>query len=114
MIYEIKHKCVKKRTFSLLKPEQGVQLVPIHPAGNINVIHEALNVQRQVRGVGAHQLLQFLALLMQPQHSPGVLTHVELVLALELIAEVIGQDLIKVAPAEVRVKCSGKDLMEQR
>lgn len=47
---------------------------------------------------------------MQPQHGPRVLAHVELVLALELLAEVIGQDLVKIAAAEVRVKRSGEDL----
>lgn len=90
--------------------EFAIQSVPVHPAGNVDVVHEALNVQRQVRRVGAHQLLQLLALLVQPQHSPRVLAHVELVLALELLAEVIGQDLVKIAAAEVRVKRSSEDL----
>lgn len=88
----------------------AVQSVPVHPAGNVNVVHEALDVQRQVGRVGAHQLLQLLALLVQPQHGPRVLAHVQLVLALELVAEVIGQDFVKITAAEVRVKRSGKDL----
>lgn len=43
-----------------------VKLGPVHPARHVNVIHEALYVQRQVGGVGTHQLLQFLTLLVQP------------------------------------------------
>lgn len=39
---------------------------PVHPTWHVNVIHEALYVQRQVGGVGAHQFLQFLTLLVQP------------------------------------------------
>lgn len=30
---------------------------PVQFAGNIDVIHETLDAERQVRGVGAHQLL---------------------------------------------------------
>lgn len=87
--------------------------LPVHPAGNVDVVHEALYVQRQIGGVGTHQLLQFLALLVQPQQSPRVLPHIELVLALKLLAEVIHQHLIKVTPAEVRVKRGGEDLTDQ-
>lgn len=87
-------------------------LVPVHPAGNVDVIHEALDVQRQIGRVGTHQLLQFLALLVQPQQSPWVVPHIKLVLALELLAEVIYQHLVKVAPTEVRVKRSGEDLTQ--
>lgn len=79
-----------------LKPKKAG---PVHSAGHINVIHEALYVQRQVRGVGAHQLLQFLTLLVQPQQSPRVVPHIKFVLVLELFAEVINQHLVKIAPA---------------
>lgn len=72
---------------------------PVHSAGHVNVIHEALDVQRQVGRVGAHQLLQFLTLLVQPQQSPRVVPHIKFVLALELLAEVIDQHLVKIAPA---------------
>lgn len=97
-----------------MQAEEGKKaFVPIHPAGNINVIHEALYVQRQVGGVGTHELLQFLTLLMQPQQSPLVLPHVQLVLRLKLFAEVIHQSLVKVASTKVRVKRSGKDLTDQ-
>lgn len=89
-------------------------MVPVHPAGNIDVIHEALYVQRQIGGVGTHQLLQFLALLVQPQQSPRVVPHIKLVLALKLLAEVIYQHLVKIAPAEVRVERGGEDLAEQK
>lgn len=71
----------KKKTFIMLDfhhrvKEEKFKFVPVHPAGNINVIHEALYVQRQIGGVGAHQPLQFLALLVQPQQSPRVLPHI--------------------------------------
>lgn len=95
------------------KHDLDVKLVPVHPAGNVNVIHEALYVQRQIRGGGTHQLLQFLTLLVQPQHSPWVVPHIKLVLALELLAEVIYQHLVKIAPTEVRVKRGGEDLTDQ-
>lgn len=88
-------------------------MAPVHPAGNINVIHEALYVQRQIGGVGTHQLLQFLALLVQPQQSPRVVPHVKLVLALKLLAEVIYQHFVKISPAKVRVKRGGEDLEDQ-
>lgn len=88
--------------------------VPVHPAGHVNVIHEALYVQRQVGGVGAHQLLQFLALLVQPQQRPRVVPYIKFVLALELLAEVIDQHLIEIAPTEVWVKRSGEDLVGSR
>lgn len=90
-----------------------VKCVPVHPAGNVDVIHEALDVQRQVGGVGAHELLQFLAFLVQPQHSPRVVPHIELVLALKLLAEVIYHRLIKIMSSEIRVKRRGKNLMDQ-
>lgn len=85
-------------------------LVPIHLARNINVIHEALNVQRQVRGVGAHQLLQFLTLLVQSQESPGVLPHIELVPALEVLTEIIYQCLVKITTTQIGVKSCSEDL----
>lgn len=87
---------------------------PVHPAGHVNVIHEALYVQRQVGGVGAHQLLQFLALLVQPQQSPRVVPYIKFVLALELLAEVIDQRLVEIAPPEVWVERSGEDLVGSR
>lgn len=76
-----------------------VKAGPVHSAGHVNVIHEALYVQRQVGGVGAHQLLQFLTLLVQPQQSPRVVSYIKFVLALEILAEVIDQHLVKIAPA---------------
>lgn len=87
---------------------------PVHPAGHVNVIHEALYVQRQVGGVGAHQLLQLLALLVQPQQSPRVVPYIKFVLALELLAEVIDQHLVEIAPTEVWVERSGEDLVGSR
>lgn len=87
---------------------------PVHPAGHVDVIHEALYVQRQVGGVGAHQLLQLLALLVQPQQSPRVVSYIKFVLALELLAEVIHQHLVEIAPTEVRVERSGEDLVGSR
>lgn len=83
---------------------------PVHPAGHVNIIHEALYVERQVGGVGAHQLLQFLTLLVQPQESPHVVPHIKFVLDLELLAEVVHQHLVQIASTKVGVKRSGEDL----
>ena len=80
---------------------------PVHLAGDVDVIHEALDVERQVRGVGAHQLLKLLTLLVQAEHGPRVLLHVQLVATLEVLTEVVHQHLVKVAPAQVRVERGG-------
>lgn len=42
---------------------------PVHLPRDVFVIHEALNVQWQVRAVGAHELFQFLTLLMQTKEG---------------------------------------------
>lgn len=97
---------------SMIK-EEYFKFVPVHPAGNINVIHEALYVQRQIGGVGTHELLQFLALLVQPQQSPWVLLYIKLVLSLKLLAEVIYQHFVKIAPTKVWVKRRGEDLTDR-
>ncbi|KAG7238522.1 hypothetical protein INR49_030795 [Caranx melampygus] len=49
----------------------------------------------------------------QPQQSPRIVPHVELVLALKLLAEVIYQRLVKVAPTQVQIERCGEDLTEQ-
>lgn len=53
-------------TLKFFEDLKQVKSGPVHPARHVNVIHEALYVQRQVGGVGTHQLLQFLTLLVQP------------------------------------------------
>lgn len=40
--------------------------LPVHFAMDINVIHEALNVEREIRRVCTHEFLQFLTLLIEP------------------------------------------------
>lgn len=49
-----------------------VGYLPVHFASDVNVIHEALDVKRQVRGVGAHQFFQLFTLLVEPDQSPGL------------------------------------------
>ena len=74
---------------------------PVEFTGNVDVVHEALDVQRQVRGVGAHQLLELLALLVQSHQRPGPRPDVQLVLFPELLAEVVDQDVVEALPAEL-------------
>lgn len=89
-------------------------LVPVHSAGNINVIHEAVYVQGQIRGVGTHQFLQFPTFLVQTQQSSRIVLHIELVLALKLFTEVIHQRLVKVTASEVGIERCGQDLSDIR
>lgn len=78
-----------------------LSISPVEFAGNVNVIHEALNVERQVRGVGAHQLLEFLALLVEPHQCPRLGLDIQLVFLPKLLTEVVDQDVVKVLPAEL-------------
>ncbi len=40
--------------------------LPVHFPVDINVIHEALDVEREIRRVCTHEFLQFLTLLIEP------------------------------------------------
>ena len=95
---------------------QKVQLrsPPVHSAGDVHVVHEALDVERQVRAVGAHQLLQLLALLVEAHQRAGLGARVQLVLLAEHLAEVAHQHLVKVLATERRVKRRCQDLMVER
>lgn len=46
--------------------------LPVHFSSDIDVIHEALDVEWQIRGVSAHQFLKFFTLLVEPDQSPGL------------------------------------------
>lgn len=83
---------------------------PVQFAGNIDVIHETLDAERQVGGVGAHQLLQLLTLLIESHQRSRLGSDVYLVLLPELFAEVRHQDVVKVLPAQLWIKGSGQDL----
>lgn len=88
-------------------------LSPVKFAGDVDVIHEALNVERQVGGVGAHQLLELLALLVESHQRPWLGLHVQLVLLPELLTEVADQDVVEVLPAKLRIECCSQDLMAE-
>lgn len=83
---------------------------PVECARDVDVIHEAFDVERQVRGVGAHEFLQFLALLVEPHQSAGLRSHVQLVLLRKLLTEVLDQHLIEVFTAQLMVKRRTQDL----
>ena len=87
---------------------------PVHLAGDVDVVHEALDVERQVRAVGAHQLLQLLALLVEAHQRAGPGARVQLVLLAEHLAEVAHQHLVKLLAAERRVERRRQDLSAER
>lgn len=95
-------------------PEWEQHPVPVHLTGDIQVVHEALDVEGKVGGVGAHQLLELLTLLIQSQQGSGVLFYIQLVLCPKLFREVIYQSLIKIPATYERVKGSGQDLAEAK
>lgn len=74
---------------------------PVKFTGNVDVIHEALNVKRQVGGVGTHQLLELFTLLVESHQRPGLGLDVQLVLLPKLLTEVVDQDVVEVLPAEL-------------
>lgn len=83
---------------------------PVELAGNVDVVHETLDVEGQVRGVGAHQLLQLLTLLIESHQRSRLGLDVQLVLLTELLAEVLHQDVVKVFATEFGIKSRGQDL----
>lgn len=93
--------------FSLLNK---ILLSPVKFTGNVDVIHEALDVKRQVRRVGTHQLLQLLTLLVESYQCPGLGLDIQLVLLRKLFTEVVDQDTIEVLPTKVWIKRRGQNL----
>ena len=88
--------------------------LPVHLAGDVDVVHEALDVERQVRAVGAHQPLQLLTLLVEAHQRAGLGARVQLVLLAEHLAEVAHQHLVKLLAAERRVERRRQDLIVER
>lgn len=90
--------------------------LPVQFSRDINVIHEALNVKWQVRGVGTHHFFQFFTLLVEPDQSPGLCLDIKLVLLAKFLTEVLHQYLIKVLSSQLWVTSCRKDLrdMEKR
>lgn len=84
--------------------------MPVEFSGDVDVVHEALDVEWQVGAVGAHQLLELLGLLGQAHTGARVGRHVQLVLLAELFGEVLHQDVVKVFAAQAIVKCGGQNL----
>ena len=84
--------------------------MPVQLAGDINVIHEALDVEREVRGVGTHEFFQFLTLLIETHQGPWLRLDIQFVLFTKFHTEVVHQDLIKVLASKLRVRGSCKDL----
>lgn len=86
--------------------------VPVHLTGDIQVIHEALNIEWKVRCIRTHQLLELFTFLIQSQQRSGILFYIQFVFCPEFFREVIYQSLIKVPTTYERVKGSGQDLAE--
>lgn len=93
-------------------PQWQQHPVPVHLAGDIQVIHEALDIERKVRRIRAHQLLELLTFLIQSQQCSGILFYIQLVFCPKFFREVIYQSLIKIPTTYERVKGSGQDLAE--
>jgi len=83
---------------------------PVHFPGDVDVIHETLDVEGQVGGVGAHQPLELLALLVEADQSPGLGAHVQLVPLGKLLAEMLDYHLVKVLTAQLRVTGCSENL----
>lgn len=66
-----------------------VRDAPAHLRRHICVVHEALDAERQVRAVGAHQLLQLLALLVQAQQGADLGFCIQLVLSFKFCAKMV-------------------------
>lgn len=90
--------------------EASVVGLPVHVCRYVDVVHEALNVQGQVRGVGAHQFLQFLTLLVEPDQSPGLGLHIQFVLLPKFFAEMLHQDFVEVLSSQQLIAGRGEDL----
>ena len=88
--------------------------LPVQFSRDINVIHEALNVERQVRGVGTHQFFQFFTLLVEPDQSPGLCLDIQLVLLAKFLTEMFHQYLVKVLSSQLWVKSCGEDLRDMK
>lgn len=86
--------------------------LPVQFSRDVNVIHETLNVERQVRGVGTHQFFQFLTLLVKPDQSPGLWLDIQLVLLAKFLAEMLHQYLVEVLSSQLWVTSRGKDLRD--
>lgn len=83
---------------------------PVEFTGHVNVIHEALNVKGQIGRVGAHQLLELLALLVEAHQRAGLGPDIQLVLLGKVLAEVAHQNVVKALPAQLGVERRSKDL----
>lgn len=77
---------------------------PVKFPSYVNVIHEALNVEWQIRGIGAHQLLKLLTLLVETNQGSGLGFHIQLVLLAKLLTEMVHQHLVKVFATQFCIK----------
>lgn len=88
--------------------------VPVEFAWNINVVHETLDVQWQVWGVGTHQLLELFTFLVESHQSSGLGLHIQLVLHCKLVTKMFDQLLIKVFSSHFSIKGCSKNLYGQK
>jgi hypothetical protein len=79
--------------------DEAFHLLARELAGGVDVVHDALDVDRRVR-VGGEDLLQLLARGLEPERRLRVREHVDLVLLLERRREVPHERVVDVAPAE--------------
>lgn len=73
---------------------------PVEFTGNINVVHEAFNVEWYVGGVCTHQLFELLTLLVKSHQSPRFCLDIQFVLLCKLLTEVVDQNIIKIFAAQ--------------
>ncbi len=78
--------------------------IPAEFAWDINVVHEALDVQGQVRGVGAHQLLELLTLLVESDQRSWLWSSHPACTSPQTPHKMSDQPLVKVFSSHFRVK----------
>lgn len=96
----------KKSSTALFRPVQFPR--------DVNVIHEALNVKRQVWRVGTHQLFQLFTLLVEANQGSRLGLDIQLVLLGKFLTKVFHQHLVKILPTQLRVTRCGEDLRSGR
>lgn len=84
--------------------------LPVQFPRDVNVIHEALDVEWQVWGVGTHEFFQFFTLLVESDQGPRLGLDIKLVFLGKFLTEMLHQYLVKVLTSQLWVTSRGEDL----
>lgn len=88
--------------------------VPVQFSRDVDIIHEALDVERQVWGVGTHEFFQLFTLLVEPHQGSGLWLDIKLVLLAKFLTEILHQYLVKVLSSQLWVTSCGKYLRNMK